>query len=294
MKKRVITGFLMGVVMLPILILGGWFMFGLAVILSYMATYELVKMHSEKRNLSKKYKFIIPLFSSMLVALGTFTYLLQDYFELNDLIFALIVIFSLLMVVSLFNGELHTTDILIFFGFILYAGLGIFLATSSRYITNINGEENKWFGLVLMSYVLLTTMFTDMGAYNFGLLLGKHKLCPTISPKKTIEGAIGGSLCGTIVGTLLLCLCEHYMNFNLLSISNSVLNVVVIGVITLVLTIFAQFGDLVASKLKREYEIKDYGFIFPGHGGVMDRFDSIIMTGTIFMVILIHIGVVVI
>ncbi len=143
-----------------------------------------------------------------------------------------------------------------------------------------------------MGYVLLTTVFTDMGAYNFGLLLGKHKLCPTISPKKTIEGAVGGSITGTIVGTLFLSIASSQMGFNLLKIENAVLNIVVITLISLVITIFAQFGDLVASKLKREYEIKDYGFIFPGHGGVMDRFDSLIITGSIFVIVLIILGVI--
>lgn len=292
MKKRVITGFFMGVVLIPIIWLGGWFMAALAIILSYIATYELTKMHCEKREIGKKYKYIIPIFSAFVVTLGCFSVLLPQYFDTTDLTFALLSLFVLFLVISLFNKELKTTDLILFFGFILYGGLGIFLAVRSRFVTEVNGFTSKYIGLILMGYVLLTTVFTDMGAYNFGLLLGRHKLCPTISPKKTIEGAIGGSLTGTIVGTLFLSIASSQMGFNLLGIENNFLNIVIIALISLVITIFAQFGDLVASKLKREYEIKDYGFIFPGHGGVMDRFDSLIITGTIFVITLVILGVI--
>ena len=208
------------------------------------------------------------------------------------MVFSLIVLFAALMIVSLFNRELKTTDVMLFFGFILYGGLGIFMATRTRYIDTLNGEKIRYLGLVLMGYVLLTTVFTDMGAYNFGLLLGKHKLCPTISPKKTIEGSIGGSFTGMVVGSAFLIICEQCMGFKLFMIENLFLRILAVAGVSLLLTIIAQFGDLVASKLKREYGIKDYGFIFPGHGGVMDRFDSLIMTGTSFYIILAIMGVV--
>lgn len=131
-----------------------------------------------------------------------------------------------------------------------------------------------------------------MGAYQVGIMFGKHKLCPTISPKKTIEGSIGGSISGMIFGSASLIIGEKILNFSLLNIENSVIKILCIALISLVLTIIAQFGDLVASKLKREYDIKDYGFIFPGHGGVMDRFDSLIMTGSFLFLILSMLGVI--
>ncbi len=292
MKKRVITGFFMGVVLIPILYLGGWFIAALGIILSYIATYELTKMHSEKQGLSKRFQFVVPIYSALIVTIGCLSLLVPKYFNTGDLIFSLFVIFILFLVVSLFNSKLKLTDLLIFFSFILYGGLGIFFAIRARFINNIPGFEHKYLGLILMSYVLLTTVFTDMGAYNFGLFFGKHKLCPSISPKKTIEGAIGGSFMGTLVGSIFLGVTSSLMDFNLFGITNNVLNILVIIVVSLVITIFAQFGDLVASKLKREYGIKDYGFIFPGHGGVMDRFDSLIVTGSIFLIILMMLGVV--
>ena len=143
-----------------------------------------------------------------------------------------------------------------------------------------------------------TVMATDIGAYNFGMLFGKHKLCPNISPKKTIEGAIGGALSGAIFGTgyitlltfLLEPACEYQIRF--LNIESNVWYLIAIFGIALIVSIAGQLGDLVASKLKREYEIKDYGKIFPGHGGVLDRFDSTILGGIVFYIIIFIIGVI--
>jgi len=292
MKKRVITGFFMGVVFIPILILGGWAMTTLAVILSYLATYELVRMHNTNKDVPALYNFIIPVFSVMLVLLGALKTHFPDTFNTGDMVFTTITIFVLFLCVSLFNNKLKTSDFLMYFGFILYGGLGIYMATRLRYIDIINESFNTWFGLILMGYVLLTTVFTDMGAYNVGILLGKHKLCPSISPKKTIEGSIGGSFFGTLVGSLFLILAEKSLSFQLLNVKSQILHILIIVLISFILTISAQIGDLVASKLKREYNIKDYGKIFPGHGGVMDRFDSLIVTSTFFILFLIIIGVI--
>lgn len=283
----------MGVVIAPLLYLGGWFTFGLVVILAYLATMELIKMHAAKHALSKKYEFILPILSVMLVTIAFLVTQNLLTFNLGDIIFALVAIFMLMMLIPLFNKELKATDMLVFFGCIIYGGGGLFMAFRSRFIAGtISDIPFVDQGLVLMAFVLISTMFTDMGAYNFGLLFGKHKLCPSISPKKTIEGAIGGSFTGAVFGTALLLICENVFAFSLFGISNVFLNILAIFGTSLLLTIVAQLGDLVASKLKREYGIKDYGFIFPGHGGVMDRFDSLIFTGSTFYLILAIMGVV--
>ena len=110
----------------------------------------------------------------------------------------------------------------------------------------------------------------DGGAYFVGILFGKHKLAPVISPKKTIEGAIGGIVCSTLV-TLLMCLF-----YNSISASFYV-NIVALTLLTPVFTVVGIFGDLIASYIKRSCNIKDYGNLIPGHGGIMDRFDSILL-----------------
>ena len=111
--------------------------------------------------------------------------------------------------------------------------------------------------------VFIIAWGTDTFAYVFGMLFGKHKLCPSLSPKKTIEGSIGG-----IIGAIGL----TYLYIKYLEIDAywAFLLIAFIG------SIVAQIGDLTASKIKRVTGIKDFGFIMPGHGGVLDRFDSIL------------------
>ena len=123
-------------------------------------------------------------------------------------------------------------------------------------------------GVYIYGLVFIGAWMTDTGAYFIGVLFGKHKLIPKVSPKKTIEGAFGGVL-GCIAGFALY-------GFIIQSIYKVNVNYVAIVILAAVISVVSQFGDLVASYIKRERNIKDFGFIFPGHGGVLDRFDSII------------------
>lgn len=118
---------------------------------------------------------------------------------------------------------------------------------------------------ILLWLVVLTALGTDAMAYFSGYLLGKHKLCPKISPKKTVEGAIGG-----VLGSIILCTIFGYF------IADDLLvDCIIIGFCG---SIVAQLGDLVASIFKRKMGIKDYGSLIPGHGGILDRFDSVLFT----------------
>ncbi|MGI6752075.1 MAG: phosphatidate cytidylyltransferase [Anaerovoracaceae bacterium] len=128
-------------------------------------------------------------------------------------------------------------------------------------------------------FVVLTAFGTDIFAYFTGVLIGKHKLCPKISPKKTKEGALGG-----VAGSMVLCglFGFYFMGFGLAAS-------LILG---LVGSIFAQLGDLTASIFKRHMDIKDFGNLIPGHGGILDRFDSILFTApTVYYLLLILNGV---
>ncbi|MBN7772128.1 phosphatidate cytidylyltransferase [Clostridium aminobutyricum] len=121
---------------------------------------------------------------------------------------------------------------------------------------------------ILVWLIFLTAFGTDVMAYFTGYAFGKHKLCPTISPKKTIEGAIGGTL-----GSVILCgVFGHFFAPDVF------IHCMVIGVLG---GIVSQFGDLTASIFKRKMGIKDYGNLIPGHGGILDRFDSVLFTAPI-------------
>lgn len=118
----------------------------------------------------------------------------------------------------------------------------------------------------LLFYILLITILTDTFAYFVGRTIGKRKLIPEVSPNKTVEGSLGGTFVGSLGGALYLYFATENENWLLL-----------IG-LSLGLSVVAQFGDLVASKIKRTVGIKDYGNLFPGHGGVLDRLDSLLFT----------------
>ncbi len=132
-------------------------------------------------------------------------------------------------------------------------------------------------GNLLILLVFIGAWVTDGAAYFVGRALGKHKLIPDVSPKKTIEGAVGGSVFCAI----------SFVLFGLAAgkITTSSANVIEMLIAGLIISVISQFGDLIASLIKRHYGIKDYGKLFPGHGGVMDRFDSIIAIAPFLLMI---------
>ena len=115
-------------------------------------------------------------------------------------------------------------------------------------------------------------------AYIVGSLIGRHKLIPDVSPKKTVEGAIGG-----VVFTILASLLYGFIIEKATGNVNA--DYIVLAAIGLILSVVSQIGDLVASLIKREHGVKDYSKLLPGHGGIMDRFDSILAVSTPLMVI---------
>ncbi len=129
------------------------------------------------------------------------------------------------------------------------------------------------YGKFLIWFIVVGAFVTDSLAYFTGVFLGKHKLCPEISPKKTIEGAVGG-LGGTAVVFVLM---GYFYN----SLANADFNLIKLLFAGLITAAISQTGDLAASVIKREYKIKDYGNLLPGHGGILDRCDSLIFVAPV-------------
>ncbi len=123
----------------------------------------------------------------------------------------------------------------------------------------------------LVLFAILCSVFTDTFAYFVGVKFGKHKLCPGISPKKSIEGAVGGLVLSVVFNTLIFLGARNWVFGGTSNIS-----VLFIVIMSFVLSIISMFGDLSASVLKRNFGIKDFGKLIPGHGGIMDRFDSFV------------------
>ena len=299
MKQRVITAILMAIVFIPFYFLGGWFITFLFSILSYIAMYELITMYQSKKNIPNVCKYIIPLFSSIIVLFSSFA-------TAEDIIYVLLVELMFLLILPIFNKKIEMKDVIFFIFGIIYSGIGFAIIVTVRNIEMLyqdasirlfDGLNIYAVGLILFIFVLLSTMLTDIAAYQFGIKFGKHKLCPSISPKKSIEGSIAGTIAGALGGTLFMVilqftLSKEYANaIKLFKIDNIYLYALAIFGVALLLSIAGQLGDLIASKIKREYNIKDYGKIFPGHGGVLDRFDSSIYSFLVFIIILMISGV---
>ena len=137
------------------------------------------------------------------------------------------------------------------------------------------------YGHFLVWLVFISAWGSDTCAYFAGKLFGKHKLAPVLSPKKTIEGAVGGAIGAALIAVIYT---YSYTYFAFPIMREKM--ILIVGIV-FISAILSQFGDLAASAIKRTLEVKDFGYIFPGHGGVLDRFDSILFVAP-FIVIALH------
>ena len=189
-------------------------------------------------------------------------YIFVAYLALKNILnlgieYTYIVIFALFIysITYILRCKNNIVDIAITFFSIFYVAISI-----DFIVLTINSFEK---GTIYVWTIFIVAFLTDTFAYFTGYLFGKHKLIPKVSPKKTIEGSIGG-----VVGSTVGCIVFGYL-FNL-----DMIAMIIIGSIG---SVIAQFGDLFASSIKRYVGIKDYGKLIPGHGGVLDRFDSVIL-----------------
>lgn len=189
----------------------------------------------------------------------------------NWIYFALLLI-AFLMIYVFTYPRLHIKEI-------VGAFFGIFYVVFTLSFIYLTRSLNA--GKIIVWLIFLSAWGSDTLAYCTGMLIGKHKMSPNLSPKKSVEGLIGGIVGAIILGALFVIIFKDSFDkvFN-----NSFLAV---GIIMLVSSAISVVGDLAASAIKRNYDIKDYGNIIPGHGGILDRFDSIIITApTVYLLII--------
>ena len=282
---RLITGFCLLAVLIPAVYFGGVFFLIVTTFLGIVATYELMDMFYKKNDKLKTMRFIMPIFSGLTVV--AFYYAVtKGYVALGFVPVVLGVIAA--MAFGVFKDGTDSSDIVCCIGSLIYGGLLLACAVSVEYISPIQSASaplTKTAGR-MFAFLYSIVVCTDVFAYLFGCAFGKHRLCVKISPKKSVEGAVAGLVLGAAVGTLVGILLKVVPYHTIEGTTNKILLILAVYVVALMISASAQIGDLVASKLKRSYEIKDYGFIFPGHGGVMDRFDSLIFSGALFFIIM--------
>ena len=250
MKQRIVTAVIAAAVFLPIVILGGLPFILMTYLLATVSLYELLKM----RNLN-----IISVPGIISLALLWIFLLPSEYQNIiDDLNYskvevALLAVLLFLTYTVATKNRFTFDDVSFLTMAILYIGIGFYYFIETREA-----------GMTYVFYSLFIVWATDSGAYFIGRALGKNKLWPEISPNKTVEGFIGGIVCAMIVSALFILFTE---------IDAALIELLLI---TVLLSIFGQIGDLVESALKRHYKVKDSGNILPGHGGFLDRFDSLL------------------
>jgi len=245
MRTRVIAGLLL-VPLFILIIFGGTPLYiGEAIIIS-IALNEFYKAFEQKD--IKPLYYIGYIFSIYL--------LIKNYLQLPiSHTYTLIFILFLISIIPILTVKRKIIDIVVtFFGVFYVAVLIDFIVLTM---------DNFSRGNIYVWLIFIIAFMTDTFAYFTGYLFGKHKLIPKVSPKKTVEGSVGG-----ILGSTLICLVFGYF-FNI--------DLKVIVFLGFFGSIVAQFGDLFASSIKRYVGIKDYGKLIPGHGGILDRFDSVIL-----------------
>ncbi len=257
MKQRIISAIVAIIIVFPLLILGGLYFKLLTLILGICALYELMKL---RKNIPNIMKYIVYLLF-ILLYLNSYFLVGVDFFINMKLLILPILILTLPMVIYHDNEVYSIDDVFYLLGSLF------FIAISFSTIAMIRNE-----GLKVIFYLLLITISTDTFAFILGTKFGKHKLVPSISPKKSIEGFIAGTLIGTIIAS----------TFYMIVIDANP----IIILYTILLSMVGQFGDLVFSSIKRKYEIKDFSNIMPGHGGILDRVDSLIFVALVYAYIL--------
>ena len=168
-------------------------------------------------------------------------------------------------------GDMALTAMMVFYIIIGFASMVV--------LRDVRSDERD-VGAWLFALVLVGAWIPDSAAYFVGKAFGRHKLIPDVSPKKTVEGAVGGVVFGAISFVVCGLIAKATLGFEPHYLS--------LAIAGLVVAIVSIFGDLIASLVKRQYGIKDYGKLFPGHGGVMDRFDSIIAIAPFLMIATSH------
>lgn len=251
-KTRLISGIVLVLAALLVIISGGPVLYGALMCVSVIGAGELMwamKVHGSRYGLLEVTSFLT------IIVYYTVLFLGREDLQLAVLIGGVI----LNMFVYVFTyPRYHADQITAAFFSIVYAGVMLSFIYQTRMMEG---------GAFLVWLIFLCSWGCDTCAYCVGMLIGKHKMAPVLSPKKSVEGAVGG-----VVGAVLLGAVYGA------AVKGEILEY---GVICGAGALISMVGDLAASAIKRNHDIKDYGTLIPGHGGIMDRFDSVIFTAPV-------------
>ena len=284
MKVRVLTSLGIAAVGIPIVILSNYIVYPIFLgLLSLIGVWELMRVFG----FEKRLEIVIPSYALA----GLLPIFAHDFFTKQDakayLLIVAACVFGLLLYLAAVcvigkevlarkgEGNNEGKQRILGFGDISTVFLSVTYVTVS--FTSMSLTRYMQNGAYIFGLVFIAAWMCDVFAYFTGRLFGKHKLAPHLSPKKTVEGSIGG-----ILFAVLGCVLYGFIIEKTTDLSAKYWVLALLG---FVLSIISQIGDLFASLIKREHGIKDYSRMLPGHGGVMDRFDSILAISTVLMAV---------
>ena len=279
MKQRIMTGIIVVLIMIPILLFAQTPVLPIAIALgSVIAIFEI----SRCIGMQKAYPFVVPLYTlaaslpflSRFMALGSLNANVEHesakHLAQYGAILMIGILFYFFTIAIFSRGKYNLADVCVLFATAFYILMG--------FNSIIIMHDNEHGGHVLYLAIFISAWITDVFAYFCGMLFGrggKHKLIPDVSPKKTVEGSIGGVVFCIVAMMLFGWLCNTFTEYNS--------NLLMFAIGGFLASVVSQIGDLLMSYVKRYYNIKDFSQLFPGHGGVLDRFDSILAVSIAMM-----------
>ena len=262
MKTRIITAILAIIIILvPCFVFLHSFVLPLILgLFAAIAVYEIIKATGGKNKILQAVSCITA---------ATVPMLIHFNIEIPFMPVAIIYVLAYLIIMVPMHKTTKFNDVItaLFATVAVPASISIFVLLRDIYILYPD-NYSKANGVFLILLAMFSAWMTDTMAYFSGKFLGKHKLCPNVSPNKTIEGAVGGVIGNVIASTVMFLIFDKFF----FTMHTFVWWQIII--ISAILSVISMFGDLSASMIKRNHGIKDFGNIFPGHGGVMDRIDS--------------------
>jgi len=276
MKTRVLSGLLIAAILLGVWV--GMYTPVVDVIMALLAAgacYEITKVAGVK---SLPLRIVSILFSCAL-PLGL---VYMSKFPISILCIVYVLVLIILTVLDFERISFQDLAVTIYASFIIPIGFATVSLVSDFYkvYPEIDTHENAY----LLWMAVATALFTDVFAYFVGSKFGKHKMTPVLSPKKSWEGAIGGLLCNVAFMSATRAIFSHWFALKPLFMGWGMYLITIV-----MLSILSMFGDLMASLIKRNYGVKDYSNLIPGHGGIMDRFDSVLVVApTLYVMVVLY------
>ncbi len=254
MKTRILSGIVLAVIMISSCLCGGWYLYFLSLVISLVGMFELYRVIHMERSIMAGVGYCAAILYYICVATR-----LEKY-NILVLVLALMAIMSIYVFTF---PKYESKQVMLAFTGLFY------VAVMLSYIYKVRILQD---GIYLIWLIFIASWGNDTFAYFTGVFLGKHKMAPILSPKKSIEGAVGGIAGATVLGALLGYVVSAKITATFLH------PVLLFAVASCIGAVLAIIGDLTASAIKRNHEVKDYGTLIPGHGGILDRYDSVIFT----------------